>query len=248
VIVPLGPLPASNSPNMSSITEYISNFYQTNVKLLSPIIITEIGDYEMTVKYEQQRDAKIACRRNPYSGQRQLFTMDIFKILRKMMLSEPGFCLIGLTMYDLYSSGNSNFVFGEADTASYVGIFSFSRYSPYYYNNVPDQFMNPDIQLSEDVMKKLLWRAVAVSVHEIGHMFGLDHCIYFQCVLNGSNSLPESDAQPQHLCPVCLHKLYFIIEFDPAYRYNQLKDWYHQHQFQEEWDWVDRSLQKLCDQ
>ncbi len=29
-------------------------------------------------------------------------------------------------------------------------------------------------------------------VHEIGHMFLMEHCIYFNCVMNGSMSFEES--------------------------------------------------------
>lgn len=31
------------------------------------------------------------------------------------------------------------------------------------------------------------------------------------CVVNGANNLRESDAQPLHLCPVCLRKLHFAV-------------------------------------
>ena len=45
--------------------------------------------------------------------------------------------------------------------------------------------------------------------HEIGHLFGIYHCIHFECIMNGSNHLDEADGRPFHLCPICLHKLYF---------------------------------------
>jgi len=51
-------------------------------------------------------------------------------------------------------------------------------------------------------------------VHEIGHMFGIEHCIYFDCCMNGANHIAESDAQPIHLCPVYVHKLEYVIGFD----------------------------------
>jgi hypothetical protein len=38
-------------------------------------------------------------------------------------------------------------------------------------------------------------------------MFGIEHCVWFRCLLNGSNHFAESDARPSHLCPVDLRKL-----------------------------------------
>jgi len=153
--------------------------------------------------------------------------------------------MIGLTMYDLYAGIDNNFVFGEADCASFVGIFSFSRYSPLFYNKIPDQFMDLSNVVNKEDMELLLWRACSVAVHEIGHMFGLEHCLYFQCVMNGSNHLKESDSQPQYLCPVCLHKIYHLIGFDPVKRYQYLKEFYFKQEFMNEYDWVDNMLKKI---
>lgn len=50
-------------------------------------------------------------------------------------------------------------------------------------------------------------RFLQVMTHEVCHMFGLKHCIWMQCLMNGSNHLEESDRRPPHLCPVCLRKL-----------------------------------------
>ena len=34
-----------------------------------------------------------------------------------------------------------------------------------------------------------------VTVHELLHLLGLDHCIYFACLMNGSGSLEEDHRQ-----------------------------------------------------
>mmetsp|Transcript_23424 Transcript_23424/g.38762 ORF Transcript_23424/g.38762 Transcript_23424/m.38762 type:complete len:97 (+) Transcript_23424:765-1055(+) len=52
-----------------------------------------------------------------------------------------------------------------------------------------------------------LRRALQTLVHESCHLFHLEHCVYYQCVMNGANHLAESDASPMHLCPICLRKL-----------------------------------------
>lgn len=60
-------------------------------------------------------------------------------------------------------------------------------------------------------------------VHEIGHLFGLRHCIYYQCVLNGSNGLFESDARKDDiLCPICTCKLKLNAKFDCHERFVHL--------------------------
>jgi len=30
-------------------------------------------------------------------------------------------------------------------------------------------------------------------LHEIGHMFGLKHCVYYECLMNGIMSVEEQD-------------------------------------------------------
>ena len=87
-------------------------------------------------------------------------------------------------MDDLYPEPSWNFVFGQASLGERVGVYSFARYDPAFYGE----------KRGEDYEKVLLWRSCKVLVHETAHMFGLRHCIYFKCVLNGSNHLKESDS------------------------------------------------------
>ncbi len=53
-------------------------------------------------------------------------------------------------------------------------------------------------------------------------MFGVRHCIYYQCLMNGCNHLEESDGRPLELCVVCLRKLQSNIKFDILERYQKL--------------------------
>ena len=79
-------------------------------------------------------------------------------------------------------------------------------------------------------------------VHELGHMFGVQHCIHWSCVMNGSNHMEEADSRPLHLCPVDLRKLYHSIEFDPRKRYQALAEHYEAIGFETEAAWVRKRL------
>lgn len=60
----------------------------------------------------------------------------------------------------------------------------------------------------------------------ISHMFGLKHCIYSKCLMNGSNSIEESIKKPFHLCVVCLRKLQSNLQFDILERYVRLLEFF----------------------
>jgi len=78
-------------------------------------------------------------------------------------------------------------------------------------------------------------------------MFGLAHCIYFNCLMNGSNHLAESDRRPLHLCPVCLRKLQWSIGFDVVARYGALERVTREDGFTDEADWLGRGIKTLRD-
>ena len=78
--------------------------------------------------------------------------------------------------------------------------------------------------------------------HETGHMFGLRHCVYYQCNMNGSLTLSQSDHSPLRLCPVCLRKLHHNTGFDIAARYRELLRVYEKHGLPEQAQWVSRRL------
>ncbi len=214
---PLGEFRAGAAPPLDSLREYATAYFAMEVRVLPGLSL-------------DQRN--ITTRRNPMTGNRQLLTTDILTVLKKR-IADDAFCLLGITMEDLYPEPSWNFVFGQASLRERVGVYSFARYDPAFYG----------APRGGDYARTLLRRSSKVLVHETGHMFGLAHCIYFRCVFNGSNHLNESDARPMHECPVDLRKLHHGIGFDVPQRYASLYRFYRKAGFEEEAAWTRRRLE-----
>lgn len=216
---PIGQFRQDQSPSLDLLREYAAAYFLMNVEVLPTIDIHRLD---------------LTTRSNPYSQNRQLLTGDILRNLRRNL---PGnaFCVLAITMEDLYPDPRWNFVFGQASLQDRVGVFSFARYDPVFYGE----------SRGSQYQQLLLRRSAKVLVHETAHMFSLAHCIYFKCVMNGSNHLQESDSRPLSLCPVCLRKLQSSIRFDVAARYRRLKQFYSNVGFVYEQHWVTRRLKKI---
>jgi archaemetzincin len=169
--------------------------------------------------------AQITSRNNPHSGQRQLLTSDILAFLHRE-LPPDAFCMLGITTIDLYPDPSWNFVFGQAALRDRVGVYSFARYA--------------------DGSNLLFRTSCKVIAHETSHMFGIEHCIYFRCVVNGSNHLAEADARPMHLCPVDLRKLQWSVGFDVIERYRRLRDVCQRAGFTDEVRWCEREIARCA--
>jgi archaemetzincin len=214
---PLGDF--GQGPSVETLREYAAGFFQMPVKTLPAAAIGAAG---------------FTSRTNRATGRRQILTEDVLRWL-KGRLPEDAFCLLGITMEDLYPEPSWNFVFGQASLRERVGVYSFARYDPAFYGEAR----------AKDYQKPVLRRSAKVLTHETAHMFGLTHCIYFTCVMNGSNHLQESDRRPLHLCPVCLRKLQFSVGFDVARHYGDLARFYRQEGFSDEAAWVAPRLEKI---
>jgi|GEM_PF-434192 len=164
----------------------------------------------------------LQSRENPNDGQTQLKTGPILQALQATLPSDAH-CRIAVSLTDLYPSDDWNFVLGQASLRARVGVFSFARYS----HEDRAQFER---------------RCLRVSAHETGHMFGIRHCIFHECLMGGSNHLAESDSSPVHLCPVCLRKLHHATDFNMISRYEDLQKFYLKHDFDAEGQWMTRRL------
>ena len=174
-------------------------------------------------------------------------------LCRQLKPPRNSFCVLGITMQDLYTIKDGeawNFVFGQASLMDGVGMFSFARYDPSgQFNTDSAGAFKADSTLpalSPQEQQTVLRRCCRVLTHEGTHVIGLRHCIHFQCLMNGSNHLEESDAAPLHLCPLCLRKLQNGAGFDVHARYTTLFEWYQLHNFDEDVAWVQQQLDYLC--
>ena len=62
----------------------------------------------------------------------------------------------------------------------------------------------------------MLRRGFQTLTHELGHTFGLKHCVFFSCLMQGANSLEEAEGRMPDLCPVCLRKLLWVTRSENA--------------------------------
>ncbi|MEM2352254.1 MAG: archaemetzincin family Zn-dependent metalloprotease [Thermoproteota archaeon] len=103
-----------------------------------------------------------------------------------------GKCL-GIFNVDIYARG-LNFVFGEAIPNGGEALISLYRLRPEFYGDPPDE-------------KLFRARVVKEAVHELGHAFGLTHCINSECVMHFSNSIIDTDFKSIQPCLACQTKL-----------------------------------------
>lgn len=170
---------------------------------------------------------------------RQLRTEDVHIYLQSVKKAHPeAFALVGITMCDLYTE-QMNFVFGEAKQRTGTGIFSFARHQL----NFPH--VNRSRALKPAAKKKMLVRALKTLVHEIGHLFQIEHCVWFTCNMNGANTLAEVDRQPLRLCPCDLRKVAFAVRyfggpesFRVRDRYQRLHAFFKHHNISGEAEWT----------
>ncbi|KAF7907509.1 uncharacterized protein EAF01_005095 [Botrytis porri] len=90
-------------------------------------------------------------------------------------------------------------------------------------NTLPPLSLSLSPIVSEDALKGLfLSRICRTASHELGHCFGIAHCPYYACCMQGSASIQEDARQPPYLCPVDLKKVVMATGADVRRRYEAL--------------------------
>lgn len=196
-------------------------FYGLTVKLLPAVTVAQTG---------------CSFRINSDSQNLQILTGDVLRLIKKRK-PRDAFCIVGLTMIDLYPEESWNFVFGEACLSKGMGVFSFARYDDSFYTRAYAGRLKKQHQpkkgdysafdgcYTPPLTSTLLLRSCKTMTYEIGHMFGMKHCQWLSCVMQGANHLEESDRSPLDFCPICLRKIHVSISYKIADRYKALLQW-----------------------
>jgi archaemetzincin len=96
----------------------------------------------------------IENRINPSTNKIQYNAKSILTELENK-LNKNIFCIIGVTMSDLYPREEWNFVFGMASIKKRTGVFSFARYD--------EDFFEKELYVPD--YNKIFYRSVKVMVH-----------------------------------------------------------------------------------
>lgn len=176
---PIGTFDETQQRLIDDTVRWTEAFFGLPVKLLPPIALSEVP--------------KKARRVHPRWGVKQLDARWLLYDLLKPRIPDDAMALLGLSAMDLFPEPDWNFVFGMASYRDGVGVWSIARFG--------------DPTLSPEAYRKTLEHTLATATHEIFHMYSVPHCIGWECLENGSNSLIESAGRPIHLCPACLKKL-----------------------------------------
>ena len=224
VLQPLGILDDEKSKVLQLMREYAEVFFQLPVRIEKPLDLASIGKAFV-------RNVPLGNRHGTYDKQYNAEQIMLQVLVPR--LPEDAVIYLGITMEDLYCA-DQTFVFGLGTLGKRVGVYSLCRYFP--------EFWGRRRHAGDEI--EGLRRSCKVLNHEAGHMFGITHCIFYRCSMNGSNSLAETDAAPMHYCPVCHRKLHWNLEFDPLKRYASLEAFYRKNQLVAEADWMSARLDR----
>lgn len=221
VLQPLGTMTAAQKQLVDDLREYTSIFFQLPARVAKPLALDVPSTW-------------VRGKLTNGTGRGQQYDADslVFDFLAPRKPADA-VAYLGMTMSDLWS-GESNFVFGIGSPTHHAGVYSLCRYYPEFWGHPP--------RPGEDT--QALRRACKVLNHEVGHIFGLGHCVFYHCSMNGSNSLGEADATPIDYCPLCHRKLLWNIGCDGVKRYAGLLAFYRRHGMTAEATWTAGRLQR----
>jgi len=113
------------------------------------------------------------------------------KILRWVLLGVPADArkIVAITDGDLFIPVLT-FVFGEAQVGGKGAVVSTAR-------------LRLDLSGLPSPQRLFRARLLKECMHELGHTFGLTHCLFSRCVMSRSNTVLDVDAKDWNLCPSC---------------------------------------------
>lgn len=223
-LVCIGEFREDDRPLLEAVRSFAQAFFGCRVEMLPSIGAEAVS--------QRKRDRG--------GGVVQLHTHEIRQHLLALPKPASSFCVMGVTMADLYTTHNGidcNFVYGQAGLSDGTGITSFARYRPTGYSQRGG--------LDSAGRALLLKRSCKLLAHEMGHILGLRHCIYYHCLMNGMHHLGEFDALPMFLCPVCLRKFLHATNCDALQHYHALGKWHAAHGLRGESTWISRRLDEI---
>jgi|YelNatPaOPRAMG01_1025707.scaffolds.fasta_scaffold00024_95 archaemetzincin len=139
-------------------------------------------------------DSPIALPKGGYSPKRNQYDGNYFiKELSKNKKYKESHLILGICDVDLYVE-NLNFIFGLASPLAKIAVISLTRLKEEFYNRPKNEPL-------------FFLRTLKEGVHEIGHLFYLEHCKNPKCVMFFSNSLADTDRKGPNFCEICLKKL-----------------------------------------
>lgn len=203
-IVPIGPLTEGQSAVLDVVIDVMKPFYGLPIELDPPVALDSIPSDARRVQY--------------YLGSEQLLTTYLLNEALMARRRATDAAVLGITALDLWPGPGWNFVFGQASLRERVGVWSMAR------NGNADE---------RPAMRRLCAiRTTMTATHETGHMFGIRHCIAYECGMNGSNNASERDLQPLEFCPECQAKLWWTLRLDPLERSRALEAVARKHGFE----------------
>ena len=105
----------------------------------------------------------------------------------------------------------------------------------------------PDVPqaLSKRAQAEFLRRCGKLLLHELGHLYGIHHCIYHRCLMMGTGHLVEDFGAPFHVCGICLRKLQWRLGFSVVQRYRDLAVALKQAGLTKEASWMQRQVASI---
>jgi archaemetzincin len=213
----------------------LGDFSTSQRRLVS--LAAEYMEFHFGLQVKTQADLSLklipakARRTHPTWGNPQILSTFVLEKVLRPRLPRDAAAMIAFTESDLWPGEGWNYLFGQASLDDRVGVWSIYRYG------------DPDG--GDEAFQKCLRRTLKVSVHETGHMFSLQHCTLYQCVMAGSNHLAEADSHPMWLCPECLAKVCWATRLTPEKHYERLAAFCRQHNLAEEQAFFEKSLARL---
>lgn len=189
---PIGKFNSFQSKQISLLKEYIAIFYNLKTVVLPPNESSIVPDY-----YQR------------FNGwNQQLHAGYIIDSVLIKQIPKNAIALMAISELDIYPKDDWNYVFGLGSYRNKVGVTSIYRFNEEDFN--------------ETKFNTGLLRLLKVSTHEIGHMFGLKHCINANCLMNGSNNMEEIDSHPSRLCSLCQQKIHHNLGYNNQKRLKEL--------------------------
>ncbi len=194
-VLPFGDFSKEQDQVVDKLVAFIGKYYGLPSKRLPPISLKGVP-------------ADAIFKRTPPKNDQYISGFFISEI-EKMKKPDDAYAVIGVVAEDITPGSGWNFVYGEARIGKQAAICSFARLFP-----------NKD---EKPATPKELRRSLQVISHEIGHLFGMEHCIWRACNMSGCNNLAEVERQPLDFCPMCDAKICFAVGVNPAKRFADLE-------------------------